>query len=802
MVVAMQNEDSEFIQTNYDAIPTELKALKQWFCYKKQDRNGQTVKVNYNPLTGAELDTKVLFEFSACDQKASRGNYDGIGFYLDDTQKYAVISLNGGSADLTFIKKFEEIVSTINSYTEISPSGLDFKIWVKGRSENIINDKEIEIFSKNCYVYLTGNHLKAIKIEENQGYLDQIYKEVVKPNNILKFAELKAKEEKSDENIIKEIRNSKYENQYTSLKNNLWKGEFYNSLEEAEMAFIEIIINFTRNIEQIGRIYGESKIYDDAKGWVYYEGKINKCLSRVKQTPTLNLEAVLESIQIPKQKKLQNPDDILIPKEKVKALEKSISETEKRILEKEYEEEKEEVIKTETVYTELEYPPGFAGVIAREFFNNSNRQVKEISIIGALSLLSGIVGKSHNISNTGLNHYFMLLARSGIGKSEIGRGWNRIMGHVKKTLPQAKTFRGASGIASGQALCRDVAKYPSQCLIMGEFYTTIHKMSTDKAQSHDKDLLRVLCDYYTQSGKYDEVERIVYANSKDTIEAIKSPALSLVGECNPKDMYETINEKLIYNGLLPRFIMVHYRGDRKYMNRAFKNYEMPADFIKRIKDIADNSLRLNAMNEVIECFVSDEVEEYFNEIDDKTTDFINEIKEQSPTIDLWNRVHLKVLKLSGLLAVADNHLEPVVGLEHAKWAYNLILKDTQDLINKFDIGEIGATNESQRQNQDVVAAIKFYLNSKGNVLSKYRVNFDLQSKGIIGYSFIYQRISRYASFKNSRFPTPKLLKDCLKNLEDCGYIAPVFSKELKDVSGKSGIYYKVINQNVFRGRGE
>jgi hypothetical protein len=800
---AMQEE--EFINTNYDAIPSELKSLKQWFCYKLSQENGKTVKKNLSPKTGLEIDFKETFTFEECSYKVGMGNFDGLGFWLNDTQIYSVISLNGGSADLTFIKKFEEIVATIGSYTESSQSGMDFKIWIKGKVEtNIVgNKKEIEVLTKNAFVYVTGNYIGNTKIIESQAYLSQIYKESQGDAKIIKFIDIEPVKTLDDEEIIKRIRNSSDKESFIAFKNG-YLNDCLNK-KDAETELIKIIAKHTKNKAQIAVIFSETKMYDDAKDYEYYETIIKNVLSKTPQIKDYNIQDVVDSIKMPTPKTLGSKD-IVIPKEQVDRLEIAKKSTEKRIAEIEekitYREDIPDNTEIESKDYEIPYPPGFAGYIARDYFYaQSARSVKEVSILGTLALLSSIFGKAYNISGTGLNQYYLLVATTGIGKEEVARGFDRLFAEIsKKGLKQAMSFRGAGEIASGQSLTRDISKHPCQVAILGEFYSVIRRISADKVQPHDENLKKVLLELYVKSGKNAVMQRMIYADEKKNVEPTKAPAFSIFGECNPRDLYESINEKLIASGLLPRFIMLHYKGKREYMNPNFLTYEIPKDFLDRIRAIAENSLKMIASGEVIDVICDEDVKIFFKEIDIKTTDYINNTN-SSPAKELWNRVHLKVMKISALLACADNHLDPIININHAKWAYDLILRHTQDLIDKFDSGDIGQTNESSQQIKDVISAIKFYLNSDNNILAKYKVNFDMQMNGIIGYSFIYNKICHYSSFKNSRFPIPKLCKDALRNLEDRGYIEICYSNEIKNLGGRKGLYYKIINKNVFGVRG-
>jgi len=52
------------------------------------------------------------------------------------------------------------------------------------------------------------------------------------------------------------------------------------------------------------------------------------------------------------------------------------------------------------------------GEIAHFIYNAAPRQVEEVAIAGAIGLLSGICGRSYNVSGTGLNQYILLLAKT------------------------------------------------------------------------------------------------------------------------------------------------------------------------------------------------------------------------------------------------------------------------------------------------------------------------------------------------------------------------------------------------------
>ncbi|QBQ80986.1 hypothetical protein HdK1rev_00083 [Escherichia phage vB_EcoS_HdK1] len=105
----------------------------------------------------------------------------------------------------------------------------------------------------------------------------------------------------------------------------------------------------------------------------------------------------------------------------------------------------EEVLTTDGNYTEeqadgLAWPPGFMGEVARNMYKASLLPIKDISILSALALFSGMCGKAWNtVTRSGLNNYFVLIARSGIGKEAFRSNIETILFFLKYPIMAVKT---------------------------------------------------------------------------------------------------------------------------------------------------------------------------------------------------------------------------------------------------------------------------------------------------------------------------------------------------------------------------
>ena len=144
-----------------EQIPEELKNLKQWVCWKKEisDDKQKIKKIPINPKTGQFAAANDPGTWADYDTAISAsGNYDGIGFeFLKGGNIFGVdldhVIVNGIVNPIA-----QEIIDTLDSYTEISPSGQGIHIIAKGT----IPDKDrrknfIEMYSDGRYFTVTGN---------------------------------------------------------------------------------------------------------------------------------------------------------------------------------------------------------------------------------------------------------------------------------------------------------------------------------------------------------------------------------------------------------------------------------------------------------------------------------------------------------------------------------------------------------------------------------------------------------------------------------------------------------------------
>ena len=153
-------------------IPAELKALRRWAVWKAvwNEARQKYDKVPYNAQHYGLSTKKVTdwgdFETASATLALNPTRYAGLGFVLTDIKGVVGIDLDNCRKDGQIAPWAREIVQTMGSYTEVSPSGNGLRILAMGEFETDWNNHEvgIEVYSGHTPRFLTiTGHTKLAK---------------------------------------------------------------------------------------------------------------------------------------------------------------------------------------------------------------------------------------------------------------------------------------------------------------------------------------------------------------------------------------------------------------------------------------------------------------------------------------------------------------------------------------------------------------------------------------------------------------------------------------------------------------
>jgi|APHM01.1.fsa_nt_gi Uncharacterized conserved protein len=171
-------------------IPPALRDCDQWICWRVEDRDNEKTKVPINPQTGnyastTNSDTWTTYQEATQTHQNSAIDTSGIGFVFSDKDPFVGIDI-----DETPIETATEIIETLESYTEASPSGItdnvgNFHIICKGfvpdggtrgdiQPDND-SDAHIEMYDNKRFFTVTGDRSSIENTHTVENRAKQIY---------------------------------------------------------------------------------------------------------------------------------------------------------------------------------------------------------------------------------------------------------------------------------------------------------------------------------------------------------------------------------------------------------------------------------------------------------------------------------------------------------------------------------------------------------------------------------------------------------------------------------------------------
>ena len=170
-------------------VPAALRERPQWVCWKYIKRDGKPTKCPVNSRDGGRADSTDPSTWTSFDDAVAawRGSdrYAGIGFVFAADDPFTGIDLDGCiDENGKIVTSAREIIDSLNSYTEISPSGRGVKVFIIGRkpdgcgckSKKIAGYKETEVYSKERFFTVTGRQVAGtpLTVEDRQPHLEAL----------------------------------------------------------------------------------------------------------------------------------------------------------------------------------------------------------------------------------------------------------------------------------------------------------------------------------------------------------------------------------------------------------------------------------------------------------------------------------------------------------------------------------------------------------------------------------------------------------------------------------------------------
>ncbi len=261
-----------------------------WICWRRSGRK----KVPYNARSHRKASVsnrstwndhhQAYSTYRASQQKSQP--YDGIGYMCDDGS-FTGIDLDKCIVDGVINDWAWNIIQTLNSYTEVTPSGHGVRIIVDGTIPPLlikgVHQATIEIYSQKRVFTFTGNHLAGtpMRIEQRSEQLAALYADVVKNEKTIPTAAFTGICLESEAQVLAKARSAKNAPKFMRL----WAGDlsdYQDDHSRADLALCHMLVYWTNgDTAMMDRLFRQSGLYREKWNVVdYRERTIGRALPR------------------------------------------------------------------------------------------------------------------------------------------------------------------------------------------------------------------------------------------------------------------------------------------------------------------------------------------------------------------------------------------------------------------------------------------------------------------------------------------------------------------------------------------
>jgi len=200
-------------------IPDELKRQKTWVGYVLKPNGKRSDKIPMNVMTGKPAksnDPETWTDFETAEGLSVQRGYSGIGFMFQPP--YVGVDLDHCIKDSVIAPHALAILKSLNSYSELSPSGTGIHIICKGEIKQArkVSKIGLEIYTKGRFFTVTGNRLQEYpaEIASRTDELKDIFSRYVETDKTDDLLSVIAKSQDADK--FQKLYSGQWQNDYPS----------------------------------------------------------------------------------------------------------------------------------------------------------------------------------------------------------------------------------------------------------------------------------------------------------------------------------------------------------------------------------------------------------------------------------------------------------------------------------------------------------------------------------------------------------------------------------------------------------
>ncbi len=255
-----------------EGVLAEMQAYPHFVVWRYTELDGKIKKPPYNPHTGTlatPIDPQTWGTLEQALAALKTGQYNGLGFVFSEDDPFTGTDLDHCvTPQRTLVGWAQEIVTQLDSYTELSPSKQGVHIITKaalpGTGRKVGN---VEMYSAERYFTLTTLHLPdtSVTIEDRQHELEALYARYTPPEKPHKTISTTVFTlVRPDYEVLEKAEGAKNGQSFRQLYQGNTAG--FRSKSEADFTLVLRLLYWTNDdVEQTKRLFRQSGLYDPEK---------------------------------------------------------------------------------------------------------------------------------------------------------------------------------------------------------------------------------------------------------------------------------------------------------------------------------------------------------------------------------------------------------------------------------------------------------------------------------------------------------------------------------------------------------
>lgn len=227
--------------------------------------------------------------------------------------------------------------------------------------------------------------------------------------------------------------------------------------------------------------------------------------------------------------------------------------------------------------TQIEYPPGLVGEIARWIVSTSRKPQPALAIGSALTIVGTAAGRQFmGPTDAGTALYVLGLAPTGQGKDMPLKQARRVL-----NAASLSHHLGPDEFMSFSSVVNVLKRRPLCLCPMDEFGDFMRRVYAKHASPHARAISKIFRTMW--GGNFDEVPTAEWAEKESV--PIQAPHLLIFGASTHEQFYSALENGAVADGTLNRFLLIEGTKRPKTVKPQVDQFDVPKDIIDGVRAV-------------------------------------------------------------------------------------------------------------------------------------------------------------------------------------------------------------------------